>query len=283
MPINENVFGFEMNRARLLLLSLMLTSCSLHGDSVNEKALPGRYVFQIAISDTLDVFSNGTYSYTKWWHGKKLQNSGTWTYNPSKRVVQFEDFSFLTDSVSMADSTFVPKGNWNTRVETEDDEIRFVYASDVYKSYFLKVASLDSVLQAAANIDTTKTVVIPWSKENNYPFESSNYSPSTLTQADIEQIDESAIKCVTAYNSSLDAGHEDYKIDLNTNDYKRQLIIVTNLNGEKEVWVNYFCESHGRSWQTQIVSVEDGGPCYFSFKLNLTTKQIYDLTVNGFA
>jgi hypothetical protein len=58
--------------------------------------------------------------------------------------VDFDNFSFLTDSVSLADSTFLPRGSWITRIKTEDDEIRFVYASDVYKGYFLKVDSVDS-------------------------------------------------------------------------------------------------------------------------------------------
>lgn len=141
---------------------------------------------------------------------------------------------------------------------------------------------LDSI-RTELNNDTRKTAVISWDKNSNYPFDSSNYNPSTLTQADIEQIERSLIEAVTDYNNSLSQGHEEFKIDLNAKDYKKQLVVVSNSNGEKEVWINCFCDASDKSWQTQIVSVDDGGPCYFNFKLNLTTKKVYDLIVNGFA
>jgi len=133
-----------MKTKGLLFLTLTtLISCEFFGDSVDKEKLPGRYVFQIDNGDTLDVYSDGTYSYYKWWYGRKLQNSGTWTHNSSMGEVNFENFSFLTDSISLGDSTFLPSGSWITRIKTEDDEIHFVYASDVYKGYFLRVDSVD--------------------------------------------------------------------------------------------------------------------------------------------
>ena len=131
------------------------------------------------------------------------------------------------------------------------------------------------------NVDTTNTAII--SKNFNYPFDSSDYDPSTLNQTDIEQIERSLIELVTDYNKSLSQGHEDYKIDLNGKDYKKQLVAVKNPKGEKEVWVNCLCDDSSRPWRTQIVWVEDGGPCFFNFKLNLTTKEVYEFVVNGFA
>jgi|GEM_PF-4145308 len=128
----------------LLILTLTtLISCEFFGDRVEEKKLPGRYVFQTWGKDTLDVYSDGTYSYYKWWNGRKLENSGTWTYKSNMGEVDFDNFSFLTDSISLGDSTFLPKGSWITRIKTSGDEIRFVYASDVYNAYFLKVDSVD--------------------------------------------------------------------------------------------------------------------------------------------
>jgi len=129
----------------LLFLTLTtLISCEFFGDRVDKEKLPGRYVFQIDNIDTLDVYSNGTYIYYKWWYGRKLQNSGTWTYNSNMGEVDFDNFSFLTDTISIADSTFLPRGRWTTRIKKKDDEIRFVYASDVYKGYFLRVDSVDN-------------------------------------------------------------------------------------------------------------------------------------------
>lgn len=127
----------------LILILATLISCDFFGDRVDKEKLPGRYVFQTWGKDTLDVYADGTYSYYKWWDGRKLENSGTWAYDSNMGEIDFDNFSFLTDSITIADSTFLPHGHWITRIKTEDDEIRFVYASDVYKAYFLKVDSVD--------------------------------------------------------------------------------------------------------------------------------------------
>ena len=130
-------------RGPLLFAQLMiLASCEFFGDRVDKEKLAGRYVFQIDKEDTLDIYANGTYSYYRWWNGRKLQNSGAWVYNPGMGEVSFKNFSFLTDSLSLGDSTFLSKGNWITRIRRENEEIRFVYASDVYNGYFLKVGAV---------------------------------------------------------------------------------------------------------------------------------------------
>jgi hypothetical protein len=57
---------------------------------------------------------------------------------------------------------------------------------------------------------------------------------------------------------------------------------VTNKKGEKEVWVNCFCDTwNSNRWKTEILFVEDGGNCYFNFRINLATKKYHDLGVNG--
>ena len=135
--------------------------------------------------------------------------------------------------------------------------------------------------------DTSKTAIIPFDKKNNYPFDSS-YREITLTQEDIHCIDSLLIICVADYNDSLDKeqrsfdkNHKQRSIDLKKYNYRKQLIAVTNKNGDKEVWVNSFCEIwDGDRWKTQIMSVMDGGSCYFNFKINLTIRKYYNLEVN---
>lgn len=64
--------------------------------------------------------------------------------------------------------------------------------------------------------------------------------------------------------------------------YKRQYIPYLNSKGEKVVWINCFCASHENvNWRKEFVIVKDGGTCYFHLKINLTTRQLYDLIVNG--
>ncbi len=138
--------------------------------------------------------------------------------------------------------------------------------------------------QNGLKYDTSKTAIIIWDKNSDSPFDSLRYSTATLTHDEIEQVDSLLVLCVTDYNSSLSNGHDEFKIDLKGHDYKKQLIVVTNLKGEKEVWLNCFCDNFGaKSWRTEILIVKDGGPCYFNFKINLTTKKFYDLGVNGVA
>jgi hypothetical protein len=134
---------------------------------------------------------------------------------------------------------------------------------------------------ARTNYDSTRTAVIPWNFD--YPFDSLSYRPTTLSQRDIERVEDLLVETVADYNNSLSSGYEDHKIDLKTKDYKKQLIAVVNSKGEKEVWVNCFCDIDGDSWRQGIVMVSDGGPCFFNFKINLTTKEVYELMVNGFA
>lgn len=130
-------------------------------------------------------------------------------------------------------------------------------------------------------VDTSTTAVIPFNKKKNFPFDNS-FNPSNLTPNDINNIDSILIACVAEYNNSLDNEHKEWGIDLKKYNYRKQLIIVTNNKSEKEVWVNCFCNiRNNNSWRTDILLVEDGGNCYFNFKINLATKKFYDFYVNS--
>jgi hypothetical protein len=131
--------------------------------------------------------------------------------------------------------------------------------------------------------DTTYATIIPWDSSFNYPFSSGNHRPSILTQQEINQVEGLLVSRVADYNNSLSDEEDEYKIDLKNKGYKKQLIAVINSKGEKEIWVNCFCSDWGAPWKTEILIVDDGGPCYFNFKINLTTKKIYEFVVNGFA
>lgn len=138
-------------------------------------------------------------------------------------------------------------------------------------------------VRTVKSYDTTKTAVIVLDQRSKYPFETSKYSAASVSQEEVEQIERYLIEAVDEHNNSLSVGHDNYKIDLKGRKYKKQLVAVTNPKGEKEVWVNCFCGDWDKAWRTRIVMVQDGGPCYFNFKLNLKTKKVYDFGVNGFA
>ena len=105
-----------------------------------------------------------------------------------------------------------------------------------------------------------------------------------LTENDINNIDSLLIACVTDYNNSLDKDIKGWSIDFKKYTYRKQLIVVTNKKGEKEVWVNCFCDTwNSNKWKTDILVVEDGGNCYFHFKINLKTKKYFDFVINSLA
>jgi hypothetical protein len=103
----------------------------------------GRFVYQADYQDTIDVSSNGTYSNYKWSDGRKFTNSGTWTYDSLNGQVHFDNFSFLTDTLHLADSTFIPRGQWRTSVEARGEEVWIVKSTETRKGYFLKIDSID--------------------------------------------------------------------------------------------------------------------------------------------
>jgi hypothetical protein len=128
--------------------------------------------------------------------------------------------------------------------------------------------------------DTSTITVIPFNNIGNWPFYN-NYKASALTQRDIILIEAIFEKAVNDYNNGFDSLHVGQKINITFFKYKRQIVAATNSKGEKDVWINVFCEAHGFPWKTNIMQVDDGGSCYFNLKINLALKKSYDFWVNG--
>jgi hypothetical protein len=140
-----------------------------------------------------------------------------------------------------------------------------------------------NTVQEKLNYDTSKITIIPFENNAYLLFDTSNYSPSTLTQEDILDIEYLFNECVNEYNSKL-SGEEAKQflyIDLDKRKYKRQYICATNNRGEKTVYVNCFCDYYGNNWKTQIVRVFDWGSCAFQLRINLTHKEYSEFNVNG--
>lgn len=63
--------------------------------------------------------------------------------------------------------------------------------------------------------------------------------------------------------------------------YKRQYVCVIDQHGDKLVWVNCFCQAFD-GWRTSIQLVSDGGNCFYSLVIDLTTGKYDNLMVNGY-
>jgi hypothetical protein len=64
--------------------------------------------------------------------------------------------------------------------------------------------------------------------------------------------------------------------------YEQQYVCVIDQKGDKLVWVNCFCQTYNDEWRTKLFWVDDGGNCYYSFIVNLTTGSYYNLLINGY-
>ncbi len=102
-------------------------------------------------------------------------------------------------------------------------------------------------------------------------------TPADLTPDDLAQIEKLVNQAVKKNNSKQKESRQIKDLS----EYKYQYVAVFNRDNEKEVWVNAFCNAFETDWKKEIVSVKDGGSCYFNLKINLSSSTFYDLSVNG--
>ena len=155
-----------------------------------------------------------------------------------------------------------------------------------------QVVKKDNIVSSTSlQLDTSVIAVLPLDTARCWVFK--DCSPADLTNDDLIKIERLLRDCIDKYNpvqekrfSEIKAkypGHkfnkEHFVIDLKL--YRRQYIAATNKVGEKEVWINCFCDNDEAYWKTGIVEVLDGGNCFFNLKVNLTKGEYYELLVNG--
>ncbi len=63
--------------------------------------------------------------------------------------------------------------------------------------------------------------------------------------------------------------------------YKIQIVPYLNDLGEQEIWINGFCSNHA-NWRSEVVWVFDGGNCYFTMRINLTSGELISSVTNGY-
>jgi hypothetical protein len=151
------------------------------------------------------------------------------------------------------------------------------------------------------SLDTSRYAILKFDKDSDQYVFGKNAKPATLFDADIVKIEDLISKRVSEYNRI----EKDSAISItkrlrkkshdpnfvwngdfvkNPSEYYKQLIPINNSKGEKEVWVNCFCDTSEKSyWKKSIVMVNDGGSCFFQLKINLTKNIVYNFFVNGVA
>ena len=103
--------------------------------------------------------------------------------------------------------------------------------------------------------------IIEYNPNEKYPkFE--NAKPTKLTYQEIQKLEEIIMPKILK--------------NLKEHKYFRQYVAAENSNGEKLVWINFFCESfYEPSDEIEIMEGADGGNCIFQVKVNLTKKDCY--------
>ena len=140
-------------------------------------------------------------------------------------------------------------------------------------------------------VDTSKIAILPFDTTHHWIFKDSKQTDLTID--DLQKIEIILNECISSYNTELERQYNEakaknakcylyktnYTIDLPR--YKRQYEAVINSKGEKEVWINCFCQKLNINWKNKLVLIKDGGNCYFKLKINITSGRFYELMVNG--
>ena len=114
-------------------------------------------------------------------------------------------------------------------------------------------------------------------KEHGWLFK--NAKATYLTDNEKAQVRKLIDKAANDYNSKL----KNANLLIKTDEYKYQLVPVISENGEILVWANAFCNEFGKNfdWRNQLVTVDDGGKCFFNLYVNLKKNSYERFSVNG--
>ena len=158
------------------------------------------------------------------------------------------------------------------------------------------------MLSPLEHIDTAKYAVLKFDPdEDRYIFGKDN-KPADLSADEIAKIESVIARQVAVYNKKENATYDSLNKTIDRKKYGnakvyysnaiddpkkyyKQFITVINPKGQKEVWVNCFCDKQfgDNDWKKSLVMVDDGGSCFFQLHFNLTTNKVIFFGVNGVA
>lgn len=129
----------------------------------------------------------------------------------------------------------------------------------------------------AATIDTAKYTILQFDGKRDHDHFDKDVKPVVLSAGDIKKVDELFKVAVKKH------GKQSKYNPQSPAHYYKQIVAVLNSRGEKIIWINCFCANDFPYWKTTLVSVLDGGSCFFNLNINLNTGEDYSFAVNGVA
>ncbi|MEM6297532.1 MAG: hypothetical protein AAF740_02480 [Bacteroidota bacterium] len=152
----------------------------------------------------------------------------------------------------------------------------------------------DRVASSQFHIPDSNYVILNYKGDYHWFFKDSK--PTTLTKSELAEVEIIIEKAIKENNDqqreTLEIHNRQYPdnqwketgYELEKKRFKRQYVPVINSDGQKEIWINFFCSDLGsENWKSDIMIVLDGGNCYFNLKVNLKTRSYSGLSVNGYA
>lgn len=131
------------------------------------------------------------------------------------------------------------------------------------------------------------------SLKSTYKILPEGVTATELSTDELNSIKEMVKECIENYNSQILESSKKlrerkkyvkmYQI-MKLDNYKIQCVPYLNEKGEKEVWINGFCNGFDVDyWRNNIVYVFDGGNCFFTLRLNISTGKCLEIGINGYA
>ena len=133
------------------------------------------------------------------------------------------------------------------------------------------------------NLDT-QTIAILNYNESEFPF-LKNCSQANLTNDEIVVADTLLQKFIGEYNKEQTRQYNSFTPEqqkghilllLDLNKFRRQYVPVINQSGDKEIWVNCFCNNMGKDWKREVIKSSGERMCNFKIMLNLTQSKSYN-------
>lgn len=200
----------------------------------------------------------------------RLYSDSTYVF---KRIYEFDSIKneTLKGTFKLINDSLFCSGDFNFNGLIKNN---FIESIEEYEKYEI----INSKINSNSKIDFKKFptyTTFTFDKSKNYNHFEETAIPYDLTENDLLKIDSTLLKCLneTKYFEGME----------HTNNYSKQCIATLNKKGEVQVWVNCACSGIAKDFfKYYITNTKDGGHCYFKLKINLSTNNCYDISVNGY-
>lgn len=158
-----------------------------------------------------------------------------------------------------------------------------------YSFLFLIILSLNFSFSfgQSSTVDTnlyTDTIAILDYNESEFPFlkncTQANVSgdeifvAEILLQKFISEYNKEQTRQYNSFTPEQQNGHILLLLDIKS--FRRQYVPIINQSGEKEIWVNCFCNSLDKDWKKEVIKPSGERMCNFKIMLNLTLNKYYN-------